>query len=131
MVVCRDCLEVGGLAARCPVPVQIDVDLPDGRPGVAVETAAYFVVAEALTNVGKHSGATRALVDVKRDATGRLLVTVADDGVGGADGGPGGGLSGLRQRVEALDGELLVTSPPGQGTTISAVFPAASARVEG
>ncbi|HWT93120.1 MAG TPA: histidine kinase, partial [Solirubrobacteraceae bacterium] len=120
---------ISGLAGRCPVPVQIDVDLPE-RPGVAVETAAYFVVAEALTNAGKHSGAQRALVDVRYHDARRLLVTVADDGVGGATGDDGGGLAGLRQRVEALDGTLLVTSPPGNGTTVTAVFPAATTGTE-
>jgi signal transduction histidine kinase len=111
---------VSGLAGRCPVPVAIDIDLPE-RPPATVETAAYFVVAEALTNVGRHAGASSATVTIRRDA-GRLVVTVADDGHGGARVVPGGGLGGLRQRVAALDGTLEVDSPPGGGTTIRAVL---------
>jgi signal transduction histidine kinase len=111
---------VSGLAGRCPVPVTVTIDLPE-RPPVATETAAYFVIAEALTNVGKHAGATQASVTVTRDADG-LRVVVADDGRGGASVAPGGGLGGLAQRVAALDGTLTVDSPDGQGTTVTAVL---------
>jgi signal transduction histidine kinase len=89
-----------------------------------IETAAYFVVAEALTNVAKHAPAASAQVTIALDPR-RLLVTVADDGPGGAD-PAGGGLTGLRHRVEALDGTLGVTSPPGGGTTVHAELPCAS-----
>jgi signal transduction histidine kinase len=91
------------------------------RPGASVETAAYFVVAEALTNAAKHAPGAR--VEVRLDEHGGdLFVEVTDFGAGGAD-PSGGGLTGLRQRVEALDGRLSVTSPVGVGTQIEAVLP--------
>jgi signal transduction histidine kinase len=111
---------LSGLAARSAVPVRTRVELP-ARPPRAQETAAYFVVAEALTNAARHAGATRVDVEV-RQRDGRLAVRVADDGRGGAAPAPGGGLAGLAQRVEALDGTLTVTSPPGGGTTLEAVL---------
>ncbi len=111
---------LSGLAARSPVPVRSHVAL-DGRPARAQESAAYFVVAEALTNAARHSGASLVEVDVRDDA-GRLRVTVRDDGRGGAAVVPGGGLAGLAQRVEALDGTLCVVSPPGAGTTLEALL---------
>jgi signal transduction histidine kinase len=111
---------LSGLAARSAVPVRTRVELP-ARPPRAQETAAYFVVAEALTNAARHAGATRVDVDV-RERDGRLAVRVADDGRGGAAPAPGGGLAGLAQRIEALDGTLTVTSPPGGGTTLEAVL---------
>ena len=86
-----------------------------------IETAAYFVVAEALTNVAKHAPHATAHVELALDAE-RLTIEVADDGPGGADPG-GGGLTGLRHRVEALDGTLRVTSPRGGPTTIRAELP--------
>ncbi len=89
-----------------------------------IETAAYFVVAESLTNVAKHAPEASARVTLDLD-TERLLVVIADDGPGGAD-PDGGGLTGLRHRVEALDGRLTVTSPPGGGTTIRAELPCGS-----
>jgi PAS domain S-box-containing protein len=89
------------------------------RAGEAVQAAAYFVVAEALTNVAKYAQATSASVSV-RDQDGGLRVEVADDGVGGAQRAPGSGLSGLADRVEALGGRLVVESPPGHGTRIRA-----------
>ena len=105
-----------------PVDVEVDVAM---RPPAAQETAAYYVVAESLTNVTRHSSATRAGVDVAlRD--GRLVVTVSDDGRGGAAGAPGSGLEGLRQRIEALDGTLSIDSPPGGPTRIRAELPCAS-----
>ncbi len=111
---------LSGLAARSAVPVRTRVELP-ARPPRAQETAAYFVVAEALTNAARHAGATRVDVEV-RQRDGRLAVRVADDGRGGAAPAPGGGLAGLAQRIEALDGTLTVTSPPGGGTTLEAVL---------
>jgi signal transduction histidine kinase len=87
-----------------------------------VESAAYFVVSESLANVGKHSGATTARVSAS--CSGHLLVvTVQDDGLGGADDRRGSGLAGLRDRVAALEGQLRVDSPPGGGTRIVAELP--------
>ncbi len=111
---------VSALAARCPVPVAVDVDLPH-RAGPAIEAIAYFVVAEALTNVAKHSGATRAWLTVGLEGP-DLVVEVLDDGSGGAD-PRGNGLTGLRDRVRAVDGALALTSPPGGGTTLRVELP--------
>ena len=111
---------LSGLAALSPVPVTVRVDLPD-RPPAGVEAIAYFVVAEALTNVAKHAKASRALVTVTR--SGDLLnVAISDDGVGGAS-LDGQGLSGLAARAAGIDGRLLVTSPAGGPTVIEAVLP--------
>ena len=115
---------VSGIAARSPIPVAVRVEV-EPRPGRAAEAAAYFVVAEALANVGRHSGATHADVEVLREHD-RLSVVIADDGRGGASAGPGGGLSGLAQRVEALDGHFGVLSTPGEGTTVWAELPCGS-----
>lgn len=90
----------------------------------ALENAAYFVVAEALTNVSKHAGEVTAHVRIAQERD-RLTVEVADEGPGGAD-PAGGGLTGLRHRVEALDGTLQVISPPGGGTIVRAELPCAS-----
>jgi signal transduction histidine kinase len=111
---------IEALGRRSAIPVTVDAD-PDQRPLPVVETAAYFVVAEALTNVAKHAGGAAARVRVfrERDA---LVIEVADDGPGGAN-PAGGGLTGLRHRVEALDGTLTVASPPGGGTTVRAELP--------
>jgi signal transduction histidine kinase len=87
-----------------------------------VEAAAYYVVAEALTNVAKYARASAVRVDVTR-SDGHVEVTVADDGVGGADASRGSGLRGLADRVEALGGRLEVTSPTGAGTTLRARLP--------
>ena len=111
---------IEALGRRAAIPVTVDAD-PDQRPLPVVETAAYFVVAEALTNVAKHAGGAAARVRVQRDGD-DLVIEIADDGPGGAD-PDGGGLTGLRHRVEALDGTLTVTSPPGAGTTIKAELP--------
>ena len=111
------------LADRSPLPTTVTVDLPE-RPPARVETAAYFVAAEALANAAKHSGASRIDISVARRA-GRLEMEIADDGHGGAD-ATGGGLVGLRRRVEALDGTLAVQSPEGGPTTIRAELPCAS-----
>ncbi|QFZ23954.1 sensor histidine kinase [Saccharothrix syringae] len=115
---------VAALAADAPFPVTARADdLGDLPP--AVEAAAYFVVAEALANAVKHAGAAACEVEAARTADGGLAVTVRDDGRGGAD-PAGSGLDGLRRRVEALDGRMDVTSPPGGPTTVTAEFPCAS-----
>jgi signal transduction histidine kinase len=111
---------IEALGARSPVPVTVSVDVSE-RPPDAVETAAYFVVAEALANAIKHASATRIDVTVTR-SNGMLAAVVRDDGQGGAD-GRGSGLAGLEQRVRALDGTLRVDSPPGGPTTVSAELP--------
>jgi len=103
---------LSSLAARSPVPVSLRSEVGVERPPEQVESAAYFVVAEALTNVARHSGAEQAAVSVLRD-----------DGVGGADVASGSGLSGLRDRVGAVGGTLVVESPPGGPTSITAVLP--------
>jgi len=114
---------LSALADSTPIPVTLHVDLPE-RPPAAAETAAYFVAAEALANAGKHARANR--VDIRIFRTGQLLtIEVADDGRGGAD-PEGSGLSGLRRRVQALDGRLRVASPPGGPTTILAEVPCGS-----
>jgi signal transduction histidine kinase len=109
------------LAGRCTVPVDLDAPRMD-RLDPAVESTAYFVVAEALTNVAKHSSASEVQVSVQRIATG-LLVTVADDGVGGASLAKGHGLAGLDDRVRAAGGVLAVDSPDGGGTRLTAALP--------
>jgi len=109
------------LVTRVPVPVTV-AEAPKERLPEPVEAAAYYVVAEALTNVAKYSNANAATVRVSRD-NGRAVVEVADDGIGGADVTRGSGLRGLADRVEALDGTLHVTSPPGGGTTVRAEIP--------
>ena len=109
------------LASRAPVPVEVESGLPERLP-IAVETAAYFVVAEALTNVAKYAEATFVQVGVRRE-NGCAIVDVRDDGVGGADAAGGSGLRGLGDRVGALDGTLEVESPHGAGTLIRARIP--------
>ncbi len=112
---------IESLALRAPVPVEI-TELPDERLAGPVEAAAYYVVAEAITNVAKYAHASHATVSVRR-ANGNALVTVADDGIGGADPGRGTGLRGLADRVAALDGHLDVQSTATHGTRISAEIP--------
>jgi signal transduction histidine kinase len=113
---------IRALAAHAAVPVSVDVELAE-RPPVAVETAAYFVAAESLANALKHAQASRIDIDVhKREQA--LVVRVLDDGRGGVS-EDGGGLHGLRQRVEALDGSLRIASPEGGPTVIEAVLPCA------
>ncbi|MFJ9020996.1 sensor histidine kinase [Streptomyces sp. NPDC102259] len=122
---------LSGLAADCAVPCRIDVDVPE-RCAASVEATAYFVLAEALTNIAKHSGAGQATVTA-RARGGRLLLRVEDDGRGGA-GGPsqafgtegadgGTGLTGIRRRVAAHDGSLSLTSPPGGPTVLKVDLP--------
>jgi signal transduction histidine kinase len=112
------------VAARAPVPVKLDVDL-DARLPEQIELAAYFVVCEALANVGKYAQATAARVVVAR-RDGLAVIEVADNGVGGADDANGSGLRGLADRVEALGGQLEVVSPAGRGTILTAELPCAS-----
>jgi signal transduction histidine kinase len=110
------------LAGRAPLPVRVELELGAGRLPDAVEEAAYYVAAEALTNVVKYAGASRAVVRATRAAS-FVVVEVVDDGVGGADPARGSGLRGLDDRVEALDGRLDVLSPRGGGTRVRATFP--------
>jgi signal transduction histidine kinase len=110
------------LAERSPVPVRVQAT--DARYRPAVETTAFYVVAEALTNAARHAGATEVVVRVSSDGR-RLTVTVSDDGRGGADPSGGSGLRGLADRVAAIGGRLSVTSQPGEGTTVAAELPLA------
>lgn len=112
---------LAGLAADCGVPCGVEADVPE-RCAASVEATAYFVVAEALTNIAKHSGAGRASV-VVRGRGGRLRLVIEDDGRGGADEGGGTGLTGVRRRVAAHDGTVHLTSPPGGPTTLKIDLP--------
>jgi signal transduction histidine kinase len=112
------------LAARSTVPTAVSCETPGHLPQ-EVELAVYFVACEALANVAKYARATAASVRLSRTAAG-VAIEIADDGVGGADAARGSGLRGLADRVEALDGHLLVTSPPGAGTVITAELPCGS-----
>ena len=109
------------LAERAPVRVTV-TRIPDGRLPDPIEAAIYYLVAEAITNIAKYAQATRASVAVER-SNGIATVVVSDDGVGGAQPGPGSGLVGLADRVEALGGRLHLDSPPGRGTRLSAEIP--------
>jgi signal transduction histidine kinase len=109
------------LTARAPVPVALDLDVA-GRLPEPVEVTAYYVVSEALANIGKHAEASCAEVRVA-EGTDRLVVEVHDDGVGGAEPADGSGLVGLRDRVEALGGTLRLSSPTGEGTLLRAEIP--------
>jgi signal transduction histidine kinase len=111
---------VEAVVARMPLPVDLEIGEERFPPGV--EATAYFVVSEALTNVVKHSGATRAQVSA-RTSEGVLRVEIRDDGQGGAALGGGSGLVGLRDRVAALAGDLEIESPPGEGTRITMTLP--------
>ncbi|NUR91262.1 MAG: sensor histidine kinase [Nonomuraea sp.] len=112
---------LSGLAARAPVHVDVSVELTE-RPPAAVESIAYFIVAETLTNLARHSSATEASVSVFRDA-GNVVVDVWDNGIGGALVSPGGGLSGLADRAATIDGVLVVHSPVGGPTIVRAELP--------
>jgi signal transduction histidine kinase len=114
---------VAALAARCPIPVAVDID-DLGNVPAAVEAAAYFVVAESLTNVAKHSQATSATVRVARDSS--LMITVTDNGFGGIDESRGSGVLGMRRRIAALDGTVTVDSPAGGPTVIAVEVPCVS-----
>ncbi|MFE2866258.1 sensor histidine kinase [Embleya sp. NPDC059259] len=112
---------LSSIAARCTVPVRVEVDLPD-RPPAPIESVAYFCASELLTNVSKHARATHAWVTVgHRD--GRMYLIVADDGAGGAATGKGSGLAGLTERVRGVDGTLSVDSPEGGPTRITVWLP--------
>jgi signal transduction histidine kinase len=112
---------INGLARRSPVPVEV-LEAPDDRLPSSVESAVYFVVAEALTNVARYAQARAATVSVVR-SNGEVEVEVRDDGVGGADPEHGSGLRGLTDRVAALDGRLELDSGDGEGTTLRARIP--------
>ncbi|MEU6403630.1 sensor domain-containing protein [Streptomyces sp. NPDC046985] len=112
---------LSALASRCTAPVRVEVDLPE-RPAPAIEAIAYFTVSELLQNVGKHSRARSADVEVWRSAD-RLLLQVTDDGVGGADASAGSGLTGLAERLDAVDGVMVVDSPAGGPTRVTAELP--------
>ncbi|MBE1534318.1 sensor histidine kinase [Actinomadura algeriensis] len=115
---------VESLAERSAVPVEVDVDLP-GRPPDAIESAAYFVVAEALANIAKHSGAGRARVSARRSRK-ALHIEIWDDGTGGAAVGGGSGLQGLADRVAVHDGTVRLSSPPGGPTILRVEIPCES-----
>lgn len=116
------------LALRSPVPVEVVVEREERLPE-PLEAAVYYVAAEALTNTAKHAAASRVSVTVEHD-DGLVRLRVSDDGVGGADQATGGGLTGIRDRVEALGGSLTVASPRGQGTSLDVMLPLAPARPE-
>jgi signal transduction histidine kinase len=113
---------LSALVQRSPLPVDLRAVVPE-RLDTAIEAAAYFLVSEALTNVAKHAQAAAVRVDVEYTG-GTLVVTIADDGVGGADPRRGSGLRGLVDRVNAVGGWLEVSSPPGEGTRLCARLPA-------
>jgi signal transduction histidine kinase len=112
---------VGAASLTAPVPVDLHLGLPDRLPA-AVEVTAYFVIVEALANVAKHSGATRASI-AARVVDGRLLLDIRDDGRGGADPARGSGLVGLADRVAAMDGTVGLSSPPGGPTLLHVELP--------
>ncbi|MFE7354117.1 sensor histidine kinase [Streptomyces sp. NPDC057543] len=112
---------LSAIASRCTVPVTVEVDLVS-RPAQAIEGIAYFTVSELLQNVSKHARATRASVDVWRTAN-RLMLQVTDNGRGGAEVSSGSGLAGLTERLDAVDGVLVVDSPQGGPTRITAELP--------
>ncbi|ALV38675.1 sensor histidine kinase [Streptomyces sp. CdTB01] len=120
---------LSAVASRCIVPVQVEVDLAE-RPAPAIEGIAYFTVSELLQNVSKHARATWAAVDVWR-VEDRLMVQVMDNGVGGADASGGSGLGGLAERLDAVDGILVVDSPAGGPTRVTAELPWRSERALG
>jgi signal transduction histidine kinase len=112
---------VRALALSLPLPVELHIELP-GRPVAPVESAAYFAIAEVLANVVKHSGATRAWVQLEYDH-GKLITIVGDNGAGGAQPRAGGGLQGIERRLHAFDGTVAVTSPAGGPTQVTMELP--------
>lgn len=112
---------LSALVASCSVPVSLCVDVTE-RPDPLREATAYYVVAEAITNVQKHAQANNVAVAVQQDDS-RLLVVIEDDGGGGAQIEAGGGLAGLAARVGSIDGTFTVSSPPGGPTRVEAVIP--------
>ncbi len=115
---------LSSVVARAPVPVTLRVNVAE-RPSPSVESTAYFVVVEALTNIAKHAGATKAAVTIERRGD-RLGIDVSDDGHGGADATQGSGLAGLAERARALGGWMQVLSPPGGPTSVLVELPCAS-----
>jgi signal transduction histidine kinase len=115
---------VRALALSLPMPIMVDIDLP-GRPDTPVESAAYFAVAETLTNMIRHSRAHTGSVSL-RLADGALTMVVTDDGAGGADPAAGTGLRGIERRLAAFDGTIALSSPPGGPTVITMELPCAS-----
>jgi signal transduction histidine kinase len=115
---------LSALAARSPVPVRLEVDVPE-RPPASVEATAYFIVAEALTNAARYAQPSAVEARVRRIGD-VLYIEISDNGVGGAHVRPGGGLSGLADRASSVEGSLRVTSPVGGPTVISAELPCAS-----
>ncbi|MDQ3576168.1 MAG: sensor domain-containing protein [Actinomycetota bacterium] len=116
---------LSSLAAKCPIPVEVTV-VVEPRPPAAVESTAYFIVGESLTNIAKHSGASNATIRVWREDRGngdQVVVEVTDDGHGGAGLREGGGLSGLADRAATIDGVMTVVSPLGGPTVIRADLP--------
>jgi signal transduction histidine kinase len=109
------------LARRSAVPVQLDIG-SDRRLPESVEVAAYYVLAEALTNAAKHARASAVNVRVEADRA-NLHISIRDDGIGGADLAKGSGLTGLNDRVEALGGRMQITSPAGSGTSMRVTIP--------
>ena len=115
---------ITALAARSAIPVEVNVAV-EGRLSSPLESAAYFIVAEALTNIARHSQATRATISIRRFGD-LLFIDVEDDGVGDAQIGRGSGLTGLEDRVSALEGRVIVESPPGKGTLVHVELPCGS-----
>ena len=113
---------VDALASRMPIPVTVVANLEDRRLPEPMEASVYFFVSESLANVVKHARATHAEVELCIEGE-DLVVDVRDDGVGGAAPAGGTGLAGLADRIAALDGDLVVTSPPGEGTALHATVP--------
>ncbi len=112
---------VRALAISLPLPVELHIDLP-GRLSAPVESAAYFAIAEALANVVKHSGASRAWVQLEFER-GNLIAIVGDNGLGGAHPRADGGLAGIERRLKAFDGTVAVTSPVGGPTQVTMELP--------
>ncbi|WP_320783206.1 sensor histidine kinase [Streptomyces sp. CRN 30] len=118
---------LSSVASRCTVPVRVEVDLVE-RPAPAIEGIAYFTVSELLQNISKHARASRAAVEVWR-VEDRLMLQVTDDGTGGADASSGSGLAGLAERLDSVDGILVVDSPAGGPTRVTAELPWRSDRL--
>ncbi|OKI19744.1 histidine kinase, partial [Nocardiopsis sp. TSRI0078] len=114
---------VHALALTHNLPITVTIDL-HGRPADPVESAAYFAIAELLTNTAKHAHATHAWVHINHGQN-RLVITVTDNGTGGADPTPGSGLAGIRRRLDAFDGTMNITSPPGGPTIVTLEIPCA------
>jgi signal transduction histidine kinase len=113
---------LASLAATSPIPARVEVELPQ-RPSPAIETMAYFCVAELLANAIKHSSANMIEIKIDMERTRLIRVLVTDDGSGGADPSRGTGLDGLRQRASTVDGRLQLSSPPGGPTTVIVELP--------